>query len=319
RQAVGGELVDLGLHQPWLVVDVTLTEPVDLPSATVQYCDPARPITFVKVTGARRRWEIMLMPGDDPAEMARPERVWALLSRWIGPRQARLDRCAIYTFHSLIAPRWRNGRLFIAGDSAHQTPPFLGQGMCTGIRDAANLAWKLAAVHQGAPEALLDTYESERMPHARAFIDKAVALGNIIQTTDPAVAAERDAHFARDGAGEIVNLSPSLGPGLHNGPVGGTIPSQPRLSDGRLMDDAIGQRFALLGRIPPRLAEQAATLGAVRIEDPAIANLLTDADAEGLVLRPDRIVLGTAEDPVTADLLNNLASPAPCKAVRSAG
>jgi len=162
REAIGGPMIDLGLHQDWLVVDVELLEDVELPQATVQYCDPARPTTFVNVTGRRRRWEIMVMPDDDPHALLEPTTLWQLLSRWIRPTQARLVRSALYTFHSLIASRWRRGRLLLAGDSAHQTPPFLGQGMCAGLRDAANLGWKLAAVVQGhADPQLLDSYESE--------------------------------------------------------------------------------------------------------------------------------------------------------------
>ena len=108
-----------------------------------------------------------------------------MMARWLGPDDARLERAAVYTFHSVVQEGWRKGRLLLAGDACHQTPPFLGQGMCAGMRDAANLAWKLAAiVKDGAPDALLDTYESERLPHVRTFIDLAVRLGAVLQETD---------------------------------------------------------------------------------------------------------------------------------------
>lgn len=175
RRVLGTPMRDLGLHQPWLVFDVRLKAPVTtLPDHTVQLCDPARPMTLCNVTGNRRRWEIMLMPGDDPAELVRPERIWALVSRWLTPEQADIERAVIYTFHSVIAQGWRRGPLMLAGDAAHQTPPFLGQGMCAAIRDVANLAWKFEAIAQGrADDALLDTYEAERSPHVHAFIDLA--------------------------------------------------------------------------------------------------------------------------------------------------
>ena len=282
RQAIGGAHEDLGLHQPWLVVDVLLERDVDLPPQTVQYCDPARPVTFVKVTGQRRRWEIMLMPGDDPASIARPESMWRLLSPWIRPGDARIERSALYTFHSLIARRWRKGRLFIAGDAAHQTPPFLGQGMCAGIRDAANLAWKFA--WKFACKDLLDTYQSERAPHVRVFVDTAVRLGNIIQTTDPQVAAERDRRFAQGGKEEMVNLSPPLGPGFHDG--GGEIFPQPVLPDGRRLAAAIGgYRFAVLSPWKPN--------GVRTTSFPA----LPIPGDEAIVLRPDRYVYGRAKSP----------------------
>jgi 3-(3-hydroxy-phenyl)propionate hydroxylase len=290
RQAIGSEHEDLGLHQPWLVVDVVMERDVELPYPTVQYCDPARPVTCVNVTGRRRRWEIMLMPGDMPERMTEPGTVWRLLSPWIKPGDARLERSAVYTFHSLVATRWRRGRLLIAGDAAHQTPPFLGQGMCAGIRDAANLAWKLArAVHGKASQKLLDTYQSERAPHARAFIAEAVRLGGILQTTDPRVAAERDRRFLDTGKEEMVNLSPALGPGAHAGaPPAGQIYPQPRLPDGRRLDQAIGgYRFALLG--PRDLLDEASAahdMARIPVQDKSL-----------ILLRPDRYVAGIARSP----------------------
>ena len=254
RQAIGSRHLDLGLHQPWLVVDL-LCDPDSprvkaLPDYTVQLCDPARPMTVVNVGGDRRRWEIMLMPGDDPARLTDPDVFWPMMTRWLGPEDARLERAAVYTFHSVVQEGWRKGRLLLAGDSCHQTPPFLGQGMCAGMRDAANLAWKLAAiVKDGAPDALLDTYESERLPHVRAFIDLAVRLGAVLQETDHAAAAARDRRFEAGARNVRLSRSRSLAPAvaLDAPPPVGTIFPQPRLGDGRLMDEVIGQRFAIVG------------------------------------------------------------------------
>jgi 3-(3-hydroxy-phenyl)propionate hydroxylase len=310
RQAIGSDHDDLGLHQPWLVVDLVLEREVELPEQTVQYCDPARPVTFVKVTGRRRRWEIMLMPGDAPDEMTREDTVWRLLAPWLRPGDARLERGAVYTFHSLVATRWRDRRLLIAGDAAHQTPPFLGQGMCAGIRDAANLAWKLARVAKGlAPDALLDTYQTEREAHVRVFIETAVRLGNIIQTTDPRVAAERDRRFLATGKEEIVNLSPRLGPGAHAGaaPAGEIFP-QPRLADGRRLDAAIGgYRFALVAlrdAMSAGLAAQCEASGvAAVVADGGVADWLGRHGARAALLRPDRYVYGIAPDAAAARAL----------------
>ena len=172
-----------------------------------------------------------------------------MMARWLGPDDARLERAAVYTFHSVVQEGWRKGRLLLAGDACHQTPPFLGQGMCAGMRDAANLAWKLAAVVRGdASEALLDTYESERLPHVRTFIDLAVRLGAVLQETDRDAAAARDRRF--EAGAEMFDFpQPQLGPGCRADapPPVGTIFPQPRLADGRLMDEVIGQRFAILG------------------------------------------------------------------------
>ena len=340
RQAMGSALDDLGLHQPWLVVDIELEperEPeleiapgaekkVDLPEHTIQYCDPARPITYVRGTGNRRRWEIMLMPGDDPATMMEPAQVWQFLSRWVTPRDARLARGAVYTFHSLIATRWRNRRLLIAGDAAHQMPPFLGQGMCAGIRDAANLAWKLTyAVRtpsRTSVDALLDSYGTEREPHVRVYVEEAMRLGAIIQTTDPEVAAYRDRRFRDGGVEEMPHLAPVLGPGLHSdGPPAGAIFPQPTLDDGRRLDSVIdagsaGPRFALLATDEFLNALDAHHLAALRSFDAALvpaqlpqadtlrnppeyssARWLAKNRAAGVLVRPDRYVLGLVFEP----------------------
>ena len=220
---------------------------------------------------------------------------------------ARIERSAVYTFHALLAERWRRGRLLIAGDAAHQMPPFLGQGMCAGIRDAANLAWKLGEViTAGGADALLDTYQSEREAHVRVFIETAIRLGGIIQTLDPAVAADRDRRFEQQGTQEIVTLSPPLGPGAHaaNAPCGEIFP-QPLLGDGARLDAAIGAyRFALLAQ--PSLTDAAlrtccmqaniALVGA----DGGVAAWLAAQGALAVMLRPDRYVQALARE--TADL-----------------
>jgi 3-(3-hydroxy-phenyl)propionate hydroxylase len=110
----------------------------------VQYCEPARPCTYVIGPGNHRRWEISLLPGEDPAWMATEAGAWSVLQRWIGPEDATLWRQASYRFHALVAREWRRGRVFIAGDAAHQQPPFLGQGMCQGVRDVVNLTGSCA-------------------------------------------------------------------------------------------------------------------------------------------------------------------------------
>jgi 3-(3-hydroxy-phenyl)propionate hydroxylase len=181
-------MADLGLHQPWLVFDVRL-KPAECRACrcyTVQHCDPARPMTYVqRDRQPPRRWEIMLMPGDDPAEMVQPERTLALVVALAAARAGR-DR----TRGDLHLPLGDRPGLAArpAAAGRRRRPPDAAlprAGHVRRIRDAANLAWKLDAVAcTGAPTTLLDTYESERAPHVRAFIDLAVRLGGIIQTTD---------------------------------------------------------------------------------------------------------------------------------------
>jgi 3-(3-hydroxy-phenyl)propionate hydroxylase len=298
RRAIGSRQHDLGLHQPWLVVDL-LCKPSSprvkaLPDYTVQLCDPRRPMTIVNVGNRRRRWEIMLMPRDDPARLTEPGIFWPMMARWLGPDDATLERAAVYTFHSVVQEGWRRGNLLLAGDACHQTPPFLGQGMCAGLRDAANLAWKLAAVlHDGAPDSLLDTYESERRPHVETFIELAVKLGAILQETDPAKAAERDRRFAA-GAELFDFPQPQLGPGCRadGPPPVGTIFPQPLLADRRLMDETIGARFAILGD-----SEILAGLETSAVLLPGVAaDWLTRHGSRAVILRPDRYVFALAAD-----------------------
>jgi len=294
----------------------------DLGDYSVQYCDPQRPATYVRGIGTRRRWELMLMPGDDLATITRPESVWPLLSKWITPEDAILERPAVYTFHSVVARGWRQGRMLIAGDAAHQTPPFMGQGMCAGIRDASNLGWKLADVAEGhAPDTLLDSYESERSPHVREFISTAVRLGRVIQETDPAKVQQRDAEMSRSPE-MFYTPDPALGPGAHEGMGNdgqgsmhaGRIAAQPILENGQRLDDCIGYDFALI--LTPELARLAATrstahLKTILAEGPALQNWLLGLNAKAVLLRPDRYVSATAgnEEALLA-MLARLARPA---------
>ncbi|MGE0421495.1 MAG: bifunctional 3-(3-hydroxy-phenyl)propionate/3-hydroxycinnamic acid hydroxylase [Reyranellaceae bacterium] len=320
RRHMGVDNEDLGLHQPWLVLDL-LIDPASpraqaLPDHTMQLCDPSQPMTIVHVGGRRHRWEIMLMPGEDPDKAIRPENFWPLLSRWIAPGDAVIERAAVYTFHSTIARQWRRRRLLLAGDACHQTPPFLGQGMCAGLRDAANLSWKLDAVlRRVASDALLDTYGSERIPHVRAFIELAVYLGSVIQATDKRGAAARDRHFREQGAEVFDFPQPQLGPGARNPaapPVGVVFP-QPRLPDGSLLDEAIGWRFAAIGTRPALGGVSAQTRRRWHERDiaviddgvPTIEAWLAAHDCAALILRPDRYVFGTARTSAELDALTS--------------
>ncbi|HET6970368.1 MAG TPA: bifunctional 3-(3-hydroxy-phenyl)propionate/3-hydroxycinnamic acid hydroxylase, partial [Phenylobacterium sp.] len=159
RQAIGGGLSDYAFDEPWLVVDVRLQPGAHVPDVNLQLCDPSRPTTCVLSGPGRHRWEFMLMPGETPEAMLDDDLIQRLISAW-DPGAVEIERKAVYRFHGLVADRWRDRRVLLAGDAAHQTPPFAGQGMCSGIRDAANLAWKLSAVVAGtASESLLDTYQ----------------------------------------------------------------------------------------------------------------------------------------------------------------
>ena len=319
RRTLGIGLEDFGLDQPWLVIDTLLKRDCDLPSLALQICDPERPSTFVPSRGRHRRWEFMLMPGETAEEIERPDAYWRILDKWITPDDAEVIRAVVYRFHALIAKDYRRGRAFILGDAAHQMPPFLGQGMCAGIRDAANLAWKLDGVRCGiANERLLDTYYEERAPHARTIISRAVAAGQVIQATDPKMAEARDAAFlaaekrhhniGEPGAFDL--RMPGLTGGIINphaspGTMTGQLLPQPFVEiegERRRLDDVLGGRWAILtsGGSRPIATEVAA---AWEFASPAFVSLdgeagtlLTRWLGEGLaaVVRPDLYVYGVA-------------------------
>ncbi|MCG5073153.1 bifunctional 3-(3-hydroxy-phenyl)propionate/3-hydroxycinnamic acid hydroxylase [Paraburkholderia tagetis] len=304
RRFIGTELADLKSHERWVVVDVLLErERPDLGDYSVQYCDPARPITYTRGPHNRRRWEIMVMPGDDERGIGTTAWIWERLARWVTPADAQLERSAVYTFHSVIAQGWRRGRLLIAGDAAHQTPPFMGQGMAAGIRDASNLAWKLADVIRGElPETVLDSYESERAPHVREFIETAVQLGRVIQTTDQDAVAARDREMTT-AIREFRTPQPRLGVGWHVGEPGGHVGPQPVFGDGARFDDAVGYRFALVVDASmadqvraPLSAEQRERVAVVAASGEVLQAWLDAQAARAILLRPDRYVGGVAHD-----------------------
>jgi 3-(3-hydroxy-phenyl)propionate hydroxylase len=292
---------DLAFEEPWLVLDVILREGVAPPSdRALQVCDPARPHTLVPMPAPRFRFEFMLLPGERPDDVNTPARALELMSPWVDPTDVEVERSAVYTFHGLIATEWRRGRILLAGDAAHQTPPFLGQGMCAGIRDAANLAWKLdAVVRGGATDELLGTYQSEREPQVRAIVGAAVGFGRIICTTDAAVAAARDADLLAAQAGGAEPATemplPPLEPGPLVGAGGGQQAVQPVVSGTRL-DDLVGQRFAVVTRTTDAGAASGwwAARGAALLavdDHPGLGAVLDATGTDMAVIRPDRYVM----------------------------
>jgi 3-(3-hydroxy-phenyl)propionate hydroxylase len=181
RELAGITMDDLGFTERWLVIDIRSQKPLDTWDGVEQICDPARAATFMQVTGHRYRWEFQLHDGDDEASMITPGALGKLLEPWTGRRDLdglEIIRSTTYTFRARLASRFQAGRVFLLGDAAHLTPPFIGQGLAAGLRDADNLAWKISHMLTGqAGEDLLTTYDAERRPHAKAMIKKAVRVG----------------------------------------------------------------------------------------------------------------------------------------------
>jgi 3-(3-hydroxy-phenyl)propionate hydroxylase len=309
---------DLGFNERWLVVDLKLKrERPDLGDYSIQFCDPVRPMTYCRNPANRRRWEITMLEDETHEEVTRSDTIWKFLSPWVTAEDAELERTAVYTFQSVVANNWRKDRLFIAGDAAHLTPPFMGQGMCAGIRDAANLAWKLALCIKGAAnDDILDSYQQERSPHVRAFIEMAIRLGGLINTIDSKTALAQ-AENNEEGTARISSITPPLGAGdlgesiITNRPYCGYLFSQPILRNGQRLDDKVGYNFVLILRCPldGNITPTVSVLDAE--EHPNLAIALDSFNTNAVLVRPDRYIAGSAivENDIVDMAVIGLASP----------
>lgn len=293
RKAMGIVFDDLDFEEPWLVVDVLVDDPARLPTANLQICDPKRPTTCVLMGEGRHRWEFMILPGETPEQVSEDAFIARLMKPWNVEGAVRIERKAVYTFRARIARTWRKGRVCLAGDAAHQTPPFAGQGMCSGLRDAANLAWKLAAViREGAPENLLDTYQPEREPNLRATIAMAIMMGRMVCTTSRWGAFMRDTKMRIGRAlGKLPTTPPayppiSAGAILAGSATAGSYFPQAIADDGAKLDDRLGNAAWLIGRSELG-GETLAPFSAM------LTDWLEKHDAEAVLVRPDRHVFGS--------------------------
>ncbi len=292
RSSLGIKMTGKSFPEPWLVVDIRAKDGTDcfrhIPYFNF-YCDPERPTVSCPQPKGHHRFEFMLMPGQTRDYMEDPATVRAFLGRHIDVEKVEVLRRLVYTFNALIAERRRAGRVLLAGDAAHMTPQFMGQGMSSGVRDAHNLAWKLDAIVRGrAGEALIDTYESERKPHAKEMIDVSVRMKEFVSQANPVKAMLRNVvvrtllktpkvgTYIREARFKPPPTYPNgaylgLARTRRNSAEGRPVPQpQVRTYDGRreLLDDILGEDFALLGYgVDPRAGlaeEELAGLAALR-------------------------------------------------------
>jgi hypothetical protein len=260
----------------------------------------------------------MRLPDETPESLNDVDRAWELLAPWdVTPANARLERHAVYTFNARQAESWQAGSVFLAGDAAHLMPPFAGQGMCSGIRDAANLAWKLDHVLRGvADRAILSTYQAERLPSAQAAIEFSMELGKVICVADPAEAAARDEAMAAAVGPDLMEI-PSLPP-YSDGLIELASPHAGHLfvqgtDEGRPFDLAHGVGWRLVTidsgfTLDPDEAKWFDSLGGrvvhLAAPDQTYRRWFDEHEVTFALQRPDFYLFGTAASPAAAmDLL----------------
>jgi 3-(3-hydroxy-phenyl)propionate hydroxylase len=290
RKFLGLQLEDLRFDQEWLVVDAELHEGavVDLPVGVRQFCHTERPFTFVQGVRRYRRWEFQVQDGEDTGALNTESGLWQLLDGMISPSTARIVRSAVYRFHAVVAPVMQKGNVYLAGDSVHQTPPFAGQGLNSGMRDAINLAWKFSFITRGiASEKLLGTYSPERVPHVRSTIAHAVDMGRLIDQLGGRVSHGVDVESGYGGT----RPSPFIEAGMVVGDdarVGHQFWFHPDVSQAVRTN---GASFAVVTSTPIDIP---VAFGAIPVVNVVAPEMLGGAFA--IVVRPDRYVAAVASD-----------------------
>ncbi|MEC7761565.1 MAG: bifunctional 3-(3-hydroxy-phenyl)propionate/3-hydroxycinnamic acid hydroxylase [Pseudomonadota bacterium] len=339
RETLGIERDDLGFNEKWLVIDGRKKRDLEFEFDCGQICDPRRPTTVLPLGKRHRRWEWAVLPGEDPESLLTDEAAWRLLGDLgVGPDDLEIVRQLVYTFEARHAKEWRRGPVFLAGDAAHTTPPFMGQGMCSGMRDVFNLAWKMDLVRRGvATDAILDSYEPERSPHAEDWTRISLEAGKVPCTMDPAEAEERDQKF-RDGWRPPMPDFPQLRHGIvaldeadRPRHLAGTLSLQRRVdANGKtvLADEIFGTGFTLLGvgsdpaafltdaqsAVLRRIGAKVVSVGdhdgaTAQDVDNAYADWFADHGICAVLIRPDFYIFGTANAPAdVGGLVDDLAS-----------
>jgi 2-polyprenyl-6-methoxyphenol hydroxylase-like FAD-dependent oxidoreductase len=313
RQASGIRFVDQGFAESWLVLDLRPddVEALSYIPAPCQWCDPRRPHMHTRNGRRHRRFEFMLLPGERAEDFADADRVWELLAPWFTPSDGTIVRQAVYEFRGRLAETMRAGRALLAGDAAHTMPPFMGQGLCSGVRDAATLAWRLDLILRGlADDRLLDSYTTERLPHDEWIVNLSTEMGRVSCTLDPQAAAERDAALRAAAAPPTLGLPPladgTIAPGRL---LAGTRAVQGLIRHGGRegrFDDVLGRGFALLTRRPgeppaahgevlERLGVRVVALDELDDVDGRLTAWFDANGIEAVLVRPDAYVFGAVE------------------------
>ena len=297
RKQMKTKMDNLGFTQKWAVVDLILKKKKNnLPDRTIQYSNPKQPATYCRNVGRRRRWEFAIKKNHSDKKVLSENYIWNFLKPWLNKSEAIIERKTIYTFESAIARKWRKGRVFIAGDAAHLMPPFMGQGMCAGIRDASNLAWKISIcckkVHN---ERLLDTYQSERSSNVKDYINTAMKMGELLNSIGGSKVSDT-VYVEKDGTIKMNSIKPELGKGLgnlHDKNRGKIFPSI-KINFNKEFDDLFSC-YPILITNNKESEKKLKIRTYSSIDIPEIETILKKFNSNSLIIRPDRFVLASTD------------------------
>jgi 3-(3-hydroxy-phenyl)propionate hydroxylase len=313
RAAIGAHMYGLPFRQSWVVIDVDTDAELNQWEGCHQLCNPKRAGTYMRVGQTRYRWEFQLLDGETAADYQSLADIEPLVRPWLGTtpiEQLSLVRVTAYTFRAQVASHWRDRNVFLLGDAAHLTPPFVGQGMAAGLRDALNLTWKIVGVLDNTlPESVLDTYEQERKLHAAAMILMAVSVGAAMTGGGRVGDLIRHVVFPRLQSlrlpGTRTSAVDGITPGLRSselviksrtpGGLAGTLCPNPILGDGPRFDEVVGNRFALItsSLTDAQRNELSSRGAAVVLAAPGseLDRWLRKGRASAAIVRPDRTVM----------------------------
>ena len=296
RKQIKAKFQNLGFTQKWAVVDLILKKnKKELPDRTIQYSNSKRPATYCRNVGKRRRWEFAINNNESEKKVLSNSYIWNFLKPWLKPSEASLERKTIYTFQSAISKKWKKGRVFLAGDAAHLMPPFMGQGMCAGVRDASNLAWKIAyCLKNNHSEKLLNTYQSERYSNVIEYIKTTVKMGEFVNAVGTSNITGEVASTP-NGQKSMKSIKPKLGKGLGkiNDKNRGKIFPQFKLKNGKSLDNKFFDKPLLIisSKYKKKLPKKINYINSNTAK--GLNEYMLNLKIDAFVVRPDRFILNS--------------------------
>ena len=296
RKQIKAKFQNLGFTQKWAVVDLILKKnKKELPDRTIQYSNSKRPATYCRNVGKRRRWEFAINNAESEKKVLSNSYIWNFLKPWLKPSEASLERKTIYTFQSAISKKWKKGRVFLAGDAAHLMPPFMGQGMCAGVRDASNLAWKIAyCLKNNHSEKLLNTYQSERYSNVIEYIKTTVKMGEFVNAVGTSNITG-EVSSTPNGQKSMKSIKPKLGKGLGkiNDKNRGKIFPQFKLKNGKSLDNKFFDKPLLIisSKYKKKLPKKINYINSNTAK--GLNEYMLNLKIDAFVVRPDRFILNS--------------------------